>query len=148
QEGTVETAGNVACEPDDFGSSLLAGLTVASLRMPGDEFAGEIDDGCLDYVVVAEIESDNVPRIGLHAQQRGRLAGTGDCLATDFGDQTVGDQLCSDRRNSCGREPAVAGEVGAALRTVGVEGLQEQGAIAWTSVSGGRFRRRRRTAIG
>ena len=73
-----------------------------------------------DHVVVAEIEGDDMACVRLDTKQRGRLARAGDGLATDFGDQPVGDQLCGycgDRRRS---EATVAGEVGAPLRAVGM----------------------------
>ena len=142
QQRAVEAAGDVAGEPHDRGRRLLAGLAVARLRVPGDDLAGEVHDGGFDHVVVAEIEGDDVAAVGLDAQQRGRLAGAGAGLAPDLGDQPVGDQLGGDRRDGRGGEAAVAGEVGAALRAIGVQGLQQQRAVAWTGVRGRCLRRR------
>ena len=87
EQRSVEVASDVAGEAHDRGRGLLAGLAVAGLRVPGDDLAGEVDDGGFDHVVVAEVEGDDVACVGLDAEQRGRLAGTGAGLATDLGDQ-------------------------------------------------------------
>ena len=70
-----------------------------------DDLAGEVDDGGLDHVVVAEVEGDDVAAVRLDAEQRRRLAGAGAGLAPDLADQPVGDQLGGDRRDG-GRRSA------------------------------------------
>ena len=148
QQRTVQAADDLAGEADDRRGGLLAGFAVACLRMPGHDLAGKVHDGGFDHVVVAEIEGDDMACIRLDTEQRGWLARARDGLATDLGDQPVGDQLCGDRRNRRSGEAAVAGEVGATLRAIGVEGLQQQRAIAGTGIRRCRLRRRRRAAIG
>jgi hypothetical protein len=91
--------------------------------------AGEVDHGAGHPVRLRQVEADHVVGVRRQADERRGLADPAPCRGSELGDEAVGEHLADQVRHGHPGQPARAGEVGTAGRTLAEEVLEEQRAV-------------------
>ena len=134
EHGGVRVADEVAGELDHGADDVTVGDH--GHFAAGDDVAVEGEDCADEDVAAREVDADDAVARAIEVDEDRGLAGTG-CLAhAHLGDEAVGDELGDEVGDRDAGEPGLAGEVGAAHRTLVEQRLQQQRAVVAAGVLG------------